>query len=542
MSDQSLNTEQEILKKIEKLEKRIELISEILGIQEKEKVAAKEVVSSPPPIKEVIKTSNTSINLLPIFAVICFGFAAVFIVNLAIDSGWLTPEKQWGLLTLFGIILVSFGLFFKKIDNSYRSYVSSAGIIVLYMSAYSSSLYFDLFDPLFSQVLGGVVSVLCFYLFRLHLTEYFVVICTIGTYISPILLHEKMDLISLSGFFLLWSAVFSRISIFIRSRTLVLLGSYFSLGIFTFLNMNNSEPTDLLIIMLIQFLQFVFYAGSVYYYSIKNDEKLTHTEAMAYLPILLFFYGIIYYFFNKYDPLLAPYFSLVIAGIVFLLYTRAKREISNLESHELVHTYLAVVIFHTGYIELIPMSSKVWLLPLFILGKYVAESKNHLLVSKPLKIAFSAMAIIEFFRLCFKLMIENNLLNILPAFFTIVLGFFYYSKKSKDFKDTESLFLSLSHGLVILALYRLAYDYGSLAVSFAWGIYSVIILTVGYLNKNRAIAKSSLIVLTVTCLKALVYDAAQSPSTVRIASLILTGAVLYGAGYLFQKINNWKDS
>lgn len=73
----------------------------------------------------------------------------------------------------------------------------------------------------------------------------------------------------------------------------------------------------------------------------------------------------------------------------------------------------------------------------------------------------------------------------------------------------------------------------------AWELYSVAILTWGYLEKNPILAKSSLLVLTVTSLKALVYDVAQTPSVVRIASLILTGFILYGAGYLIQKIKKW---
>lgn len=547
MNNQSQSKEDLILEKLTNLEERVDRISKIIGLRNEKKTPAEKVpevksvdLNEVYGKKEIKITPKKEINLLPILAVICFGLAGIFMVNLAIDSGWLTEDKQWGLLSVFGISLVSVGLFFKKIDNNYRSYASAAGVIILYLAAYSSSLYFHLFDPIFSQVLGGVVSLLCFYLYRTHLTEYFVVICTIGTYISPVLLHDQTDLISLSGFFIIWSALFSRISIYIRSRSLVLLGAYFSIGIFAFLNMNLNQSDELLIVIMVQIVQFVLYAGSVYYYTIKTGEYLSRSEALSYLPILLFFYGVIYYFFNKFDAFLAPYISLCMAGIVYLLYYRAKREIKNLESRELIHSYLAVVIFHTGYVQLLPMESKSWLLPLFILGKYISENKKDFpQISGPLKFAFSAMAIIEFFSLCFKLIMEGNLFNVIPAFFTIVLGYFYYAKKSETFKDIEALFLGLIHVLCIISLYRIVYDYGSLAVSLVWALYSIIVLTVGYKNKNRSIAKSSLVILTVTCLKALVYDAAQSPSTVRIASLILTGAVLYGAGYLFQKINQW---
>ena len=149
------------------------------------------------------------------------------------------------------------------------------------------------------------------------------------------------------------------------------------------------------------------------------------------------------------------------------------------------------------------------------------------------------MAVIEFFGLCFRLLNESNLYNVVPSLAAILVGIFYYSKSSKIVKEKEGMFLSLIHILCILALYRIAFDFGTFAVSAAWGIYSLVILIFGYVKRNVVVAKSSLLVLTVTCLKALVYDAGQTSSGVRIASLILTGAILYGAGYLFQKINKW---
>lgn len=131
------------------------------------------------------------------------------------------------------------------------------------------------------------------------------------------------------------------------------------------------------------------------------------------------------------------------------------------------------------------------------------------------------------------------MINVVPAFFTIVIGFFYYMKGARLVKNQEGLFLSLLHVISILSLYRLAFDYGSLAVTCAWGVYSIVILAFSYLKKHAIVAKSSLIVLMVTSLKALLYDASQASSGTRIASLMLTGVVLYGAGYLFQKISKW---
>lgn len=527
------------------LESKIDHIVNILGINSLKKTPEKILVVEkdqlPPPIpKSVVTPPSKPINFLPILAVICFFLAGIFIVRLTIESGWLTPVRQWGLLSLFGISLVGCSLFFEKMEKNYRGYLGAAGVIILYLAAYSSYLYFGLFDAITGVALGGVVSLLCFYLFNYFKSEIFVVICTVGTYISPLLLNKEVDLIYLSAFFLVWAAIFSRMAIYFKTRTLTLLASYLGLGIFAFLNMKLPDPEMLLNVIIIQSMQFIIYAGGVYYYSLKNNTYLSKQEAMAYLPILLFFYGTIYYFLNIYNPTIAPWISLGFAGFIYLLYWSASKKNVKIESENLVQSFFSVVLFHSGYIQLIPADGKPWLLPLIILAIYISEQKNSpSKLALPLKVMFMAISAIEFFMLCFRLISETNPKNVLPALFTIVLGLFYYLKGAKVVKNKEGLFLSLLHIISILSLYRIAYDYGSLAVTGAWALYSIIILVFGYVKRNSIVAKSSLIVLLVATFKALIYDASQTSSGNRIGSLILTGIVLYGAGYLFQKINKW---
>lgn len=541
MSDQN----QSLLVRLEELEKKVEHLSKIINV----KYSNPEVKNSPPPIPNFqsapsITPKNiqpsSSVNFLPILAVICFGMAGIFIVKLAIESGWLTLERQWGLLVLFGTALIALGLFFNGIDKAYRSYAGASGIIVLYLAAYSSFLYFNIFSVLLAQVIAIFVSCLCLYLFHYYRSEKFVIISAVGTYISPVILGKESDLIFISGFFLIWAALFSRLSIYLKSRTLILLASYLGLGVFAFLNILVSNKDELLSVILVQSMQFIIYAGGVFYYSIKNKDPLSKSEAMAYLPILLFFYGTVYFFLNRYDASLAPWISLGFAGFIYFLYWQAKKYIPNVESKNLVQSFLAVVLFHSGYMEIIPVEGKRWLLPILIFAKYISDQKQDFkFIAPALKFAFFTMGVIEFLRIVFSLISEANILNIVSSLVTIVLGFFYYTKSYKNMKNHEDLFLYLLHALCILVLYRIAYEYGSLGVSAAWGLYSVAILTWGYFEKNPILAKSSLLVLTVTSLKALVYDVAQTPSVVRIASLILTGFILYGAGYLIQKIKKW---
>lgn len=554
MNDQINDVKKTHDERLDDIERKLNHIIEILGIkslQNKTVISSREdippipKVDSPRPaavFNENLKKKSESSNLLPILGIICFFLAGIFIVKLAIDSGWMTAEKQWGLLSIFGVALASFSLFFDKLEKSYRSYAGAAGVVILYLAAYSSHLYFGLFNSITAMSFAALVSILCFYMFHYFKTELFLIICVIGTYISPVMLDKSADFIYLSSFFLIWAGLFSRLAIYFKSRTITLMASYLGLGIFTAMHLSVYDPDLLRDIILVQSLQFIIYAGGVYFYSVKNKDHLSQKEAIAYLPILLFFYGTIYYFLNKYNPLIAPWISLGFACFIYFLYWRASKKVDSLQSQTMVEGFFSVVLFHSGYWQLIPHDRAAWLLPLIILGMYISEQKeNFKKLGPPIKIMFFAIAVIEFGTLCFTLLINPALDSVVPAAATIAIGTFYYLKGAKAVKNKEGLFLSLLHVVSILALYRIAYDYGTLAVTLSWGLYSIIILAFGYIKRNAIVAKSSLIVLMVTCFKALVFDASQTSSGNRIGSLILTGAVLYGAGYFFQKINKWNN-
>jgi uncharacterized membrane protein len=528
--------------RLKKLEERIEHISKMLGVTQAKQVVVES--HEPPPIPKQVqaKVTNEPTQLLPILAVICFVLAAIFVVKLTIESGWLTTERQWGLLSLAGLSLSLIGLFIEKIEKAYRSYLSAAGTIILFIAAYSSSLYFGLVSSEVSILFGALVAGFCFYQFNYFKSELFVILAVIGTYLTPILLGREADLIYLSSFFLIWAAIFSKLSIYFQNRTLTLLSSYLGLAIFTFLNMFNRDPENLLYVIAVQSLQFIIYALSVYAFSVIHKKKLSFAEANSYLPILLFFYGTIYFFLNLYNPIIAPWVSIGFALFVYFLFWNAQKTVENLESKNLIQSFLAVVMFHSGYIELVPGISKPWLLPVILLALYVSENKKLFpSLSFPLKALFSIISLLEFSRMVFNLISHSDWQTILPAFFSVILGFLYYIKGGETVKNKEGLFLSLIHVLMILSLYRLGFDYGSLTVSLLWALYSIAVLVFGMFTRRSILAKSSLVVLIITTIKALVYDASQAPTMTRIGTLVITGIVLYGSGYLFQQMNKWKN-
>lgn len=499
--------------------------------------------TAPTSVEPTADSLKASIRILPLVAVICFLLAGVFMIRLAVESGWLTPFRQLSLLTLLAVTTTAAGRGLSLLDRQYRSYLSAAGVSLMYMAAYSSYLYFQLLPAEVSMGLALGVSAISLALFHYHRNELFPVLTSLGTYLVPLLLGEKQDLIFHSSYFVIWALAFSTASTFLRTRTLTLTASYLGLGVFTLLHLKVMNATDLGTVILVQTLQFGIFAYGVYGYSLRNREPLTSGVALAYLPILLFFYGTTYFFLNRLNPDVAPWASLSFAGFVYLLYRKAQQVLPHLESESLVFGFLTVVLFHSGYLQILPATAKPWLLPLILLGTYLAEQKSLLpRASKILTTGFWLIGLLEFGRICFDLLSSVNSKTIVPALITVGLGAFGYLKGGQRFQDQSRLLLGGVHILSILSLYRLMHDGGSLAVSLAWGLYSVLVLGLGYRQRDAALAKSSLLVLLVASLKALVYDASQTASSVRIMSLLMTGLVLYGAGFLFKKIESWPKS
>ncbi len=499
------------------------------------KTAASRVSSS-------TQTDFFSSKLLPLAAVFCFLIAAVFITKLAMSSGFLTKERQWGLVMLLGFSSVGYGLFGPLIDDlKYRSYLAGAGVIILFIAALSSFLYFGLFSFDFSVVLVILFSILSIYLSKELQSEVFLVVAILGTYLAPVLVGETKDFDFFVMYFSITSMAYSFIAAKLQSRVMAMISSYFGIGAFAYLNQNISASTDIWVVVAVQTLQFLSFTFGTYYHSVVHKSPLTQKMAMMFLPVLLFFYATIYYFLDKLGGNWAPWISLGFAGFLLLLYYRAKQKIEHIESEEMIFGFVTVVIAHSGYHQLLPGVAKPWLIPCFILLNLIADQKHELpVLSRIISKVMWIIGGIEFFSMCGKLFaLAFDLKLMLPAFFTLALGIYFYFRKHENLKNKESVFLGLIHVLSILFLYRLAFDFGTLAVSAAWAVYSLIILGLGYQKKMVFLAKSSLLVLVLVGMKALVFDASQAATGVRIVSLLLTGVVLFAAGLILKKINQF---
>ena len=497
-----------------------------------------------PPAAAVPKESSG--NWLGVVAIICFVLAAAFIIKLSIASGWLTPERQIGLAVLFGLGLIAAGFALIKSDREYSSLLPGGGIIILYLAVFAAHRVYS--QPLITfEVaisMASIVSALCVWLYTQIREDMYPITAAVGSYCAPLILSLGSESTFAVYYFLLCSLSFSVISIWVRSRTLTLVSAYLAIFMTALIGLGLGQ--DKLIAGMLA-LHFLTFSAGTYLYTRQNKKPLTESESGSFLPALLFFYAMEYYYINRIQPDLAPWLSLGFAAVLLGLYLAAKKMFpeGNLGSQPMILAFITVVCFHSFYLELLPADLRPWLFGLIVIGlslpavKLAGQRKDG-----PFRIpvlALFAVLAIEYLAMVSHLLSGNDMRWLAVSMFA--LGSLWVLI---DFKGGELAgngygpLLGSAHLLAVLGLYRLTTDIGSLQVSASWLFYAVCVIAFAFARRDEDMAKSAMFVLALAAGKALLYDAASAPTVVRILCLLLTGAALYGSGFLIRKISGWK--
>src|SRR4051812_15840209 len=156
---------------------------------------------APPPIEPqpprpaaFVRQPARSGNWLGIIAVICFVLAAAFIVKLSIESGWLTPARQIGLAALLGVTLIGAGLALRRADRAYASLLPGAGVVILYLAAFTAHSVYKLIAFDSALVVTTLVSALCVWLYAQIRHDLYAFIAATGAYLAPVILGLPGDL------------------------------------------------------------------------------------------------------------------------------------------------------------------------------------------------------------------------------------------------------------------------------------------------------------------------------------------------------------
>lgn len=488
-------------------------------------------------------------NLFGIIGAICFILGAAFLIKLAINDGWLTEFRQYALSQLLSVILIGVGIKLHSIDKNYSGILAGTGVVVGFMAAFAGYGYFHVLSQGASLGVTIAVALLSVWLRDRFQSESFPVLGSIGTFLSPLLLDFKSsELLLNASYFLLWCVGFSVIATKIKSRVTILVAAYFSMGSFLMVSGGTSlDAQNIPTIAGVLCAQFVIFLGAVASYSVLHQKSLEKDEASAFFPLLIFFYGIEYFLLNRWIPEYTPWIGIGFGTLVIGAYFVARNKLGedDLHSSTVAWGMFSVCLFHSGYLNLVPQAMKPYLMLALLSSVFALKpSSKKIGAALPLACLFLLICLLEIGGVVGNLLWENpHPQSVWIALASAgLIGALYVREESEDKKSFAYPVLITTHALVMISLFRLVESFGSLGVSFAWCAYSLFVLVLGFTLKDKLFAKSSALCLLVSAGKALTYDVAAQTSTIRVLCLLFTGALLYGTGLAFKKIENIQEN
>ena len=291
-----------------------------------------------------------------------FVLAAAYLIRLGIDSGWLTPLVQIATAVAGGLLLIVAGIRLRDSNPRYASYLPACGIVILFLSIYGAQLFYGLISAKTATLFVIGVCVLSLWLCRVFESDLYALFAVAGSYSAPFLLASAGSSITdLVIYYSAWSVVFSIYAIWCGRRLIYLLALYLALTGFDAIWQTHA-PKEWIAALSFQTVQFVIFGIATVAFSVRRKQPLDEAVAMLHLPPLLLFYALQYVVLDQHVPGLAPWISFASVAAVGLLYVVARRlSREPLPGGELLlWCYLAVVLFHAGYLEAWPRDWAPW--------------------------------------------------------------------------------------------------------------------------------------------------------------------------------------
>lgn len=284
----------------------------------------------------------------------------------------------------------------------------------------------------------------------------------------------------------------------------------------------------------------VIFSFAAMFFSVRRKAAMTHEAALAHLPALLIYYFLQYNLLDKNIPDWAPWIAAASAMFIAACYGIAKGHLKQelAGGKMLLQAYLALVLFHAGYIESVSGAWAPWvafvLLP--VVGLYAASRDS---ISAPGFYVWLAVAIIFVLNYLRVVMGISRDTIIAPDLLSVVYAVelyagYYLARQSNTAKNLWSLLLVAGHIAAAAAAVHL-FD-NRVVVSVAWGLLGLGCLLLALKYKDKLLGQSSLLIFAISVGKVLIYDLSSSAPLIRIGTLLVVGCSLYAGGWLYKKI------
>lgn len=466
--------------------------------------------------------------------------AAVYLIRLVYDAGWLTPPRQLGLAVLGGVGLIVAGLRLRRLDSNYASLLPAGGLVVFFLAIYGAHLYYHLIGTGVATTAVICNCLLALWLGRIFGSEIYGLFAVVGSYSAPLLLRAMTgSVVDLVIYFTAWSVVFCLYALAIVNRRPYLLAGYMALVAFQVL-WEQLARSQWGVALVFQTLQFAVFLSAAITFSVRHERPMTQAEGVAHLPLLLLFYALQYAILSRHLPALAPWVALGSAAVLLLAYAVARRAlgVSLAAGGFIVGAYCALVLFHAVYLELLPDRWAPWavLLVLPPAALFVTRPAADAQLMLPFKLLLGGLLALNYVRV---VLLDDTggvgQTTLLSLLYTAELYAAWFLGRGHAALRQWIVFALYAAHIGLMGVVLRSFD-NALLVSLAWGALALASLLLAFRTRDQDLGKSSLFIFAASLVKVILYDLAGAAPLLRIGSLVVVGLSLYAGGLLYKRV------
>lgn len=543
--------------RLRRLEERLARIEEFLDIPKSQAAAKPQPTPLPtaaprprPPTPAVTAkperrllytgTQPKATTLLGWGGVAALVLATIYLIRLAIDSGWLTPERQLVLAALFGISLIAAGFILRGRYPRYASLLPAGGIVVLFVTNYGAHVYHYLISAQTANIALILICLGALVLRQLFDSDLYAIFSVVGSYTGPLLLTglapAPSDIII---YYCAWSALYSLYAIVMQRRFIYLLAAYLVFVLYHFKWASGGHP-DYFYATLGESLLFLVFVLATVGYSIRNKSPLTAENLVSHYPALFIFYLLQYWTLSYDFPDRAPLIAFASAVVLIIAWLVVKVLVKKPTDagRTLVTVYAAVVLLHAGYADWLPSKWMPWVgfAVLVALSAVAGVSQERLKPWRPIGFVAALVILHNVGRLSFGF--ELDAIPFYESLFVLYALVFYvaywFLKKLGKGGDFTELPLYLGHLMIMSGAVNVLEN--RLVVSLVWGVLAIVSLAIAIPRQNRLLGRSALVIFAGSAAKVVLFDLSGAAPLIRIGCLVVLGVTLYAGGLLYQRI------
>jgi len=500
----------------------------------------------PRPKRGYLREPVAATRILGWGGVAALVLAASYLIKLGVDLGWLTPARQLLLAFLGGAGLVAAGLVLKERDNEYASLLPAGGIVIWFLTGYGAHLYYHLIP--FPVALAVVVGISLLALWFCHqfdsiLYAYFAMV---GSYSAPLLLSGlRASTFDLALYYSAWSIVFCIFSLWHGRRAIYLIAAYLALLGFDLVwygQWHRQVHPAWGAALVFQLIQVLVFSAATILFTLRRQQPLDRGSALLHVPPLALFYVLEYALLDRFLPTWAPWIAwgslLALIGAYLLTRRAASRTLAG--GRLILGCYAALVVFHAGYLELLPDSIAPWA-ALLAAGAAAIWLRDKTALP-PAGWPLAAVLLLVFVINLLRSLLHHDLARVPGGDF---LALAYAGELYLGYALVRKRFAPLWGGPLLCCGHLAAMTapahifHGRFAVSFCWALLAVICLGTALAVRDRLLARSSLFIFAAAGAKVLFYDLDHAGPLLRVVILVVLGISLYLGGWLYRKVGEF---